>query len=112
VTGGLHPAVTLAKEKESCVSKKKPAARAELVLFNVLYEDDTLTSNRKVPSAALGGLEGDAAAFAIIGAQDAEIAERSGRPRPRIKSIGRVGQRSTIFAGPDGTADGARKVRQ
>jgi hypothetical protein len=57
----------------------------------VLYDDGTLTSNRKVPGKVLGGLEGDEAARAVIEAQDREIAARSGRPRPRIKTITRVG---------------------
>ena len=30
---------------------KKPTAREEFVLFNVLYEDGTLTSNLKVPGS-------------------------------------------------------------
>ena len=76
------------------MSRKKPSARAEFVLFNVLYEDGTLTSNRKVPSSALGGLEGDAPAQGIIDTQDREIAERSGRVRAPIKTISRVGAKA------------------
>jgi hypothetical protein len=53
----------------------------ESILFDVHYEDGTRTSNRKVPSAALGGLDGDAPAQAIIETQDQEIAMRSGRAR-------------------------------
>ena len=52
------------------MSRKKPTARAEFVLFDVLYEDGTRTSNRKVPSYELDGLEGDTPARAIIEAQD------------------------------------------
>jgi hypothetical protein len=37
----------------------------------------------------LGSLEGDAPARDVIEAQDREIAERSGRSRTSIKSIGR-----------------------
>lgn len=68
---------------------RKPARRTETIFFDVLYEDGTQTSNRKVPSTAVEGLEGDAPAQAIIEAQDREIAERSGRPRAVIKSIKR-----------------------
>lgn len=71
------------------MGRQKPTARAEVVLFDVIYEDGTLTSNRKVPGASLGGLEGDKPAQAAIEAQDREIAQRSGRPRTRIKSITR-----------------------
>ena len=70
---------------------RKPTAKLEFVLFNVLYEDGTMTSNRKVDSTELGGLEGDAPARLIIEAQDREIVERSGRPRAPIKSVDRVG---------------------
>lgn len=73
------------------MSRKKPMARTEFVLFNVTYEDGTQTSNRKVPGEILGGLEGDAPAVGIIEEQDREIAERSGKPRGPIKSIERVG---------------------
>jgi hypothetical protein len=63
----------------------------EFVLFDVIYEDGTQRSNRKVPSAALGGLDGDEPAKAIIAEQDADIAEKSGQPRGPIKSIRRAG---------------------
>jgi hypothetical protein len=66
------------------MARKKAKDGAEFVLFDVLYEDGTLTSNRRVPSSALGGLEGDAPADAIIEMQDREIAERSGRLRSPI----------------------------
>ena len=39
------------------MARKKTKEAAEFVLFDVLYEDGTLTSNRRVPSSALGGLE-------------------------------------------------------
>ncbi len=61
------------------------------MLFDVVYEDGTQRSNRRVPQSALGGLEGDAPARNIIEAQDAEIAAKSGLPRSRIKSIRRSG---------------------
>jgi len=72
------------------MSRKKPTAKAEFVLFDVCYADGTRTSNRKVPGAVLGGLEGDAPAQAFIEAQDMDIAQRSGRARAAIKSIART----------------------
>jgi hypothetical protein len=42
------------------MARKK--AGAQFVLFDVLYEDGALTSNRRVPTSALGGLEGYAPA--------------------------------------------------
>lgn len=75
------------------MSRKKPTAKAEFVLFDVLYEDGTLTSNRRVPGEVVQTYEGDAPARAVIEAQDNEIAERSGRSRGPIKSITRSGKR-------------------
>ena len=63
------------------MGRRKPTARAEFVLFDVFYEDGTVTSNRKVPGSALGGLDEDASARAVIEAQDREIVGRSGHPR-------------------------------
>jgi hypothetical protein len=57
------------------------------VLFDVLYEDGTQTSNRRVPRSALMGLDGDEPARAIIEEQDRTIAERSGRPQLPIKKL-------------------------
>lgn len=71
------------------MARKKTKTTTEFVLFDVFYADGTRTSNRKVPSAALGGLEGDAPAQEILEAQDQEIAERSGRARSPIKEIKR-----------------------
>ena len=72
---------------------RKPGTRTagDFVLFDVLYEDGTQRSNRRVPASALGGLDGDTAAIAVIEAQDAEIAEKSGMPRGPIKSVYRAG---------------------
>jgi hypothetical protein len=65
----------------------------EFVLFDVLYEDGTRTSNRKVPGSELGGVDGDLPAKAYIEAVDRQIAEISGRPRSPIKSVTRVRRR-------------------
>jgi hypothetical protein len=71
------------------MAKKQQARPNGFVLFDVLYEDGTQTSNRKVPAGVLGGLDGDMPARAIVESQDREIGERSGRPRGQIKSISR-----------------------
>jgi hypothetical protein len=70
---------------------RKHLTVGEFALFDVLYQDGTQSSNRKVPVSALGGLDGDEPAREIIEAQDRKIAEASGRPRPKIKSIARAG---------------------
>ena len=68
---------------------RKPATREEFVLFDVLYEDGTQRSNRRVSSQVLGGLDGDAPARAVIEEQDLLIAEKSGNPPLAVKSIRR-----------------------
>ena len=70
---------------------RKPAKRAEFVLFDVVYEDGTQRSNRKVPGELLGGLDGDAPARTIIEQQDREIAAKSGLPPMSVKSLRRSG---------------------
>ena len=72
------------------MARKQQARPNGFVLFDVLYEDGTQTSNRKVPAADLGGLDGDLPARVFVEAQDREIAAVSGRPRGRIKSIARA----------------------
>ena len=59
---------------------RKPATRVEFTLFDVLYEDGSQRSNRRVPSRILGGPDGDAPARAVIEEQDRLVAEKSGTP--------------------------------
>jgi hypothetical protein len=70
---------------------RKPGSNSEFVMFDVLYEDDTQRSNRKVPRALTGGLDGDKPAHGYLIEQDRDIAEKSGRPPLAIKSITRAG---------------------
>ena len=72
---------------------RKPASRAEFTLFDVVYEDGSQRSNRRVPSEILGGLDGDAPARAVIEEQDRLIAEKSGAPVLAVKSIHRSGSK-------------------
>ena len=74
---------------------RKPATRAEFTLFDVIYEDGSQRSNRRVPSELLGGLDGDAPARAVIEEQDRVIAEKSGTPPLAVKSIHRSGVKKT-----------------
>lgn len=71
------------------MARKKPASSAAFINFDVVYEDGSRSSNRRVASEVLGGLDGDAPAKAIIEEQDRKIAALSGRPRGAIKSIAR-----------------------
>jgi hypothetical protein len=71
------------------MARKKQATDNAFVLFDVLYQDGARTSNRKVPSELLGGLDGDEPARGVIEEQDRKIAEMSGNPRGPIKSLTR-----------------------
>jgi hypothetical protein len=70
---------------------RKPGLNSEFVMFDVVYEDGTQRSNRKVPRALLGGLDGDKPALGFLIEQDRDIAEKSGRPPATIQSIARSG---------------------
>lgn len=73
----------------SLTMARKPASKTEYVLFDVIYDDGSQRSNRRVPKDILGGLDGDNPARAVIEAQDREIAERSGQRLPTIKVVKR-----------------------
>jgi hypothetical protein len=66
---------------------RKPGLNSEFVMFDVIYEDGMQRSNRKVPRALTGGLDGDKPAHGFLIEQDREIAEKSGRPPAKIESI-------------------------
>lgn len=74
----------------------KPGTRPknEFVFFDVVYEDGSQRSNRRVPAELLGGPTKDEAARGFIIEQDREIAEKSGRTPLAIKSIRRAGTRT------------------
>ena len=59
----------------------------ELILFDVLYEDGSRTSNRKVPASEVSGVDGDLPAKTYIEGLDRQIAQISGKPRSSIKSV-------------------------
>jgi hypothetical protein len=60
------------------------------VLFDVVFEDGSRASNRRVPMEILGGLDGDQPARQLIEQQEAEIAHKAGRPPRAIQSLTRA----------------------
>jgi hypothetical protein len=70
---------------------RKPGLNSEFVMFDVIYEDGSQRSNRKVPRELLDGTDGDSAAYGFVLEQDREIAEKSGRAPLKIKNITRSG---------------------
>lgn len=68
---------------------KSKALDTEFTMFDVAYEDGSRTSNRRVPTALLGGLDGDEPARTAIAEQDQLISEKSGKPALAISSLAR-----------------------
>ena len=69
------------------IMARKPTMRTEFVLFDIVYEDGSQRSNRKVYASLLGGLDGDEPALTSIMDQDRAISEKSGVPPLKITSI-------------------------
>jgi hypothetical protein len=84
----------------------KSRALTSFVMFDVVYEDGTRSSNRKVSASVLAGFDGDEPARGVVEAQDRDIATASGRAKSVVKSIVRSPIRPT---GNDTEAD--RKAR-
>ncbi len=73
--------------------KKADRKGAAFTMFNVTYEDGTMTSNRRVPNEQLDLSFGDDLldlARTAIQQQDNDIAARSNQRRAKIKSIAKV----------------------
>lgn len=75
------------------MARKKQPGPAGFVLFDVVYEDGSLSSNRKVPDAEISGFDGDVPARHFVEAQDRRVSEMSGKAPARIKSITRSARR-------------------
>jgi len=69
------------------MARKKPRLAGEFAMFDVLYEDGSRSSHRKVPSEELTGLDDDTVIRATIEAQDQKVATMAGKAPREIKSI-------------------------
>lgn len=70
------------------LNARKKKEVGEFEVFDVVYEDGSRLSYRKIPSAELAGEEDkDVAVMAYFEAQDRKIAEASGKSRGAIKTI-------------------------
>ena len=74
---------------------KRPGSNPKnnFVFFDVVYEDGSRRSNRRVPAELLGGHDKDKPALGFLIEQDREIAEKSGRSPLKIARYGRTGGR-------------------
>ncbi len=70
---------------------KRRMDTSKFVSFDVVYEDGSRSSNRKVPGEILGGLDGDAPAREALEEQERKIAEASGKPPRKIVAVKRSG---------------------
>lgn len=73
--------------------KKLKGKGPAFAVFNVTYEDGTVSSNRRVANELLDESFGDSIkdlARTAIEDQDNEIAQRSGQRRAKIKSVARA----------------------
>ena len=73
------------------MSKKKPKLIEGFLFFDVVYEDGTKSSRRKVSAAEIEDM-GEAHAKTAIVNQDRKLTEVSGNSRGPIKSIARSGK--------------------
>lgn len=67
--------------------RKKPRLETSFVLFDVVYQDGTRTSYRKVPAMQIDEFDDIKAARAFIEEQDRKVAEVSGMQRGPIKTL-------------------------
>jgi len=70
--------------------RKTETSDSGFFLVNVVYEDGSQRSNRKVQQSQLTGFDDAADIRNAIESQDEKISEMSGQPRVPIKSITRV----------------------
>lgn len=66
---------------------RKKRLETSFVLFDVIYQDGTKTSYRKVPASEIHELDGIKTAKAFIEAQDRIIAAGSGVQRGPVKVV-------------------------
>jgi hypothetical protein len=87
--GNNQSCPTGGERETGIMARKKPRIDDSVILFDVIYEDGTRSSRRKVAAADLADFDGDDHAKTLIMTQDREIAKMSGNPRGTIKTITR-----------------------
>jgi hypothetical protein len=75
------------EDKRPMPKKPETNPKGEFALFNVVYEDNSVRSNCRVPNEILGGLRGDEPARGFIMEQDREIAQKGGCLAFSVKRI-------------------------
>jgi hypothetical protein len=69
------------------MGKKRERVETGFVMFDIIYQDGTRSSHRRIPASQIGGLDGDTNAKSLIEEQDRRISDMSGVRRGPIKTI-------------------------
>jgi hypothetical protein len=77
------------EREANIMAKKKLRGDDSVILFDVIYDDGTRSSRRKVAASDLADSDDDDHAKTLIMAQDREIAKKSGNQRGTVKTIAR-----------------------
>ena len=80
------------------MAKMKSRSENSAVLFDVFYKDGGRASNRKIPAAVVGGLDGDDPALTWMTDHEQKISEMSGKAPRSIEKIVRSDRRSARAA--------------
>ncbi len=88
------------------MARRQQPQPSGFVLFDVLYEDGTQSSNRKVPATELGGLDGDAPARTFVEIQaTAERRPFSEDQLGQLLALARKGLAPSAMGSPLGLGD-------
>lgn len=69
------------------MARKSKPVESGFVLFDLVYEDGSRSSHRKVPNAEIDPYDRAGSIRALLEGQDRKIAEASGKARGAIKSL-------------------------
>jgi hypothetical protein len=69
------------------MAKKQKKIEDSFVFFDVIYEDGTKSSRRKINAAGVDAADVETFAMTEIMTQDRKIAEMSGKSRGQVKSL-------------------------
>ena len=69
------------------MAKKKPRVDDSFVFFDVVYEDGTKSSRRKINAAGVAPEDVESFVLTEVMNQDRRIAEMSGKSRGDVKSL-------------------------
>jgi hypothetical protein len=69
------------------VARKKKPVEARFLLCDVIYQDGSRSSNRRISTDDLDPFDRAGSIRALIEQQDRKLEEASGKPRAAIKSV-------------------------